>query len=337
MTANTDKWYYAPLIAFIFCFSLLFSSLNCCFHGEYSGEYRSRRRLNHDVAKSHFSEHVAQYNRQLCYASDAARLEAIDGRFEERSFRSARYWNLSCPLELSKQSCSHFGVNISHAEFAAKLQFIPSACLLLSREQLVPFFGSNMNLRIIFIGNSIIRQVMTGIVCDMHAMGLVVDMNVEWASCEKKQYYPCHGSLKCIECGPHSGWHHAKIFIAGGGSMDFVDGLEVIQKIGQDKSKIDIIVAQKFVTQTNLNVVLDGEWLIAHVHNRGCACLNCLDCLQVCSNFGNFAIIIRFLSQSSSGCILTALTFALRGPFTAKQLGLTMKLICWSDDPRMLP
>jgi hypothetical protein len=210
-------------------------------HNDGDGEHR---KTSSDLTRHPFES--INNDSHLCYSEHAERLEMLHGSFQYIQYRTARYWNLSCPIELSKQSCSHFGHNITHATSAANLHFIPSQCTLLSRENMLPHLALRTTKRVVCIGNSLMRQVLTGLICDMHVMGLVDKIEVDWHSCSEDDHYPCHGTLNCITCGPHSGYKNIAVRLIGGTTFEFVDGYEVEKAIGHDPNRIDLVVAQEW-------------------------------------------------------------------------------------------
>jgi hypothetical protein len=70
-----------------------------------------------------------------------------------------------------------------------------------------------MKQRIVFIGHSFTRQVVQGIVCTAHAMGLLTHYHLDWFKCSENHHYPCHGAINCITCGEHSGYHDESTII----------------------------------------------------------------------------------------------------------------------------
>jgi hypothetical protein len=58
--------------------------------------------------------------------------------------------------------------------------------------------------RIIFSGDSFIRQVMIAFSCLLEKHGMIAHREASWATCHKK--WPCHYAKNCIQCGPHSGF-----------------------------------------------------------------------------------------------------------------------------------
>jgi hypothetical protein len=186
------------------------------------------------------------YSLPLCYQSPESRRNMLPGTYVDIGYRMARYWNLSCPLEMSKLSCIHQGANVSRANYAANLHFVPSNCVLLSREDMLPYLALHTNLNIVFFGNSLIRQVMTGLICDMHAMGLLASLPITWISCSENRPYPCHGTMHCIQCGEHSGAEEFTAHLIGGGSLRFVWSHKMDVDLGSDTSRIDLVIGQRW-------------------------------------------------------------------------------------------
>jgi hypothetical protein len=181
---------------------------------------------------------------ELCYETLESRRQPLNGSFENIGYRVARYWNLSCPIELSKHSCAHQGMNASHADYAANLHFVPLDCELLTREEMLPYLALHQNLSIVFVGNSLMRQILTSLICEMHAMGLTSSIQVEWRSCASKHRWPCHGTFHCIQCGEHSGTFGYSAYFHGGGSVRFVP-TENMAGLAADRSRIDLMIGQR--------------------------------------------------------------------------------------------
>ena len=129
-------------------------------------------------------------------------------------------------MEWSKYSCEHQGAH-AHAEHSQKLTFVPSGCSL-------PDVGSQSyalprGRRIVFNGDSLIRQIFIAFACLMswHVKSYVP----KWQQCgcsapcqpTNMQSWPCHGTLNCIECGPHSGFETASVILENGCSLYFGD------------------------------------------------------------------------------------------------------------------
>lgn len=193
-----------------------------------------------------------KHRSNLCYSNNSHHMVELDGHWEISHQRVSKYWNLSCPLEVSKQACSHFGTNLTHAEYAARLHFIPNTCNLLTLEDLIPAFSA-LNKTIYFIGNSLIRQVMLGMVCNAHQMGYLDHIEVKWLSCEQSHHYPCHGATNCVECGPHSGFNHdhSKAFFKGGTFFDSVESYSTEESFFANYTgNIDVIVVQRWHAET---------------------------------------------------------------------------------------
>jgi hypothetical protein len=58
--------------------------------------------------------------------------------------------------------------------------------------------------RVIFSGDSFIRQVLIAFSCLFEKHKMIARETTPWASCGKK--WPCHNAKNCIQCGPHSGF-----------------------------------------------------------------------------------------------------------------------------------
>jgi hypothetical protein len=67
--------------------------------------------------------------------------------------------------------------------------------------------------RIIFSGDSFIRQVVIAFACLFEQHMMVEKSHMGWASCLKK--WPCHGAKNCVQCGPHSGSNSLEFSLKG--------------------------------------------------------------------------------------------------------------------------
>eukprot|EP01006_Ploeotia_vitrea_P001614 TRINITY_DN105214_c0_g1_i1.p1 TRINITY_DN105214_c0_g1~~TRINITY_DN105214_c0_g1_i1.p1 ORF type:complete len:359 (+),score=-32.66 TRINITY_DN105214_c0_g1_i1:14-1090(+) len=190
------------------------------------------------------------HDNSLCYMNDDDRFSVLKGQYVNQGYRSSRFWNLSCPLELSKHSCIHQGSNITRANHASYLNYVPSNCQLLSMQDMIPYFGMVFKKNMLFIGNSLLRQVFTGFMCELYAFGLVEDMNVEWRDCNRDSPFPCHGSAYCIQCGEHSGYRSANVKLRSGTEIRIMVGEDFADSTDYGKLKeLDLIVVQHWVTE----------------------------------------------------------------------------------------
>jgi hypothetical protein len=196
--------------------------------------------------------------KKLCFIEHSHRLEEVAGTWSNSSSRISNYWNLSCPMELSKQSCIHFGHSYQdHAEYAARLQFIPSTCVFLSLSQLLPYFSS-LNKTIVFLGNSLGRQIMQGIACNAYHLDLIDHFDLPWFPCndgKPNHQYPCQGALNCITCGNHSGFPTgSKIYFKSGTILaDYFD-YDKIDFSKDGRRLVDMIVVQRKYISAYRNV-----------------------------------------------------------------------------------
>ncbi len=165
----------------------------------------------------------------------------------------------------------HFGdeVSLNRSDYASRLKFNPHHCNLLTLDEMVPYLGLEMKQRIVFIGHSFTRQVVQGIVCTAHAMGLLTHYHLDWFKCSENHHYPCHGTVNCITCGEHSGYHdestiicysliysliHSynllgsiKFLLKGGALIEVFElRLTVEDFFVKDPGNVDLIVVQRF-------------------------------------------------------------------------------------------
>ena len=150
-----------------------------------------------------------------CYGTPHSRQHTLRGSW--RAGRSVPpYWNLSCPLEWSKYSCVHQGAE--HAEAAARLEFVPTGCVLPSNAaQLAKALPRGR--RIVFLGDSMLRQVFISLGCLLPA-DAIERIEADWP---QKASWPCHGTRNCVPKGIHSGFNDASVLLRGGGELIFKD------------------------------------------------------------------------------------------------------------------
>jgi hypothetical protein len=178
-----------------------------------------------------------------CYADAASRHQILGGGWravEEQQgapklvtvIDDAPYWNLSCPFEWSKYSCVHQGA-AEHALEAVRRQFHPTSGCRLRRPAIRMLPDSSGELAahppavkpgrtIIFIGDSLLRQVFLATACLLKEHIDLNTTNVKWPACVSNvPPWPCHGTQNCIGCGSHSGFAYAKFKLKTGGLLMF--------------------------------------------------------------------------------------------------------------------
>ena len=97
---------------------------------------------------------------------------------------------------------------LSHAQLAARQEFVPETCTLQALD--IPTFAQRLRKRTVyFVGDSLPRQVMIAMICALNVPK--TSIRAAWPRCPEK--WPCHGTRNCIECGEHSGF--------GGLEVDF--------------------------------------------------------------------------------------------------------------------
>lgn len=172
-----------------------------------------------------------------CYSNPQSRFAPLRGawRADDESTRpTAAYWNLSCPLEWSKYSCVLQGAT-EHALESQALTFEPTGCSLpLQLTELDVLLGR----RVVFSGDSLLRQVFIALGCLLFAQGRVQRLVLPWQPCTAgaTQRHPatrngaCSGTRPgCIACGPHSGFETATVELLGGGSLHFAQLLRELR------------------------------------------------------------------------------------------------------------
>eukprot|EP01083_Nonionella_stella_P036593 99830_1 len=149
------------------------------------------------------------------YATNGSRMQALHGSWTVQLNAQPRYWNLSCPIEWSKYSCVHQA--LSHARFAASQRFVPDNCALdvLDGQK---FANRLRNRTVYFVGDSLPRQVMIAMTCALNVRESSIRAN--WPAYPNNTR-PCHGTLNCIQCGPHSGFNNLEIRLEGGGILRY--------------------------------------------------------------------------------------------------------------------
>ena len=99
----------------------------------------------------------------------------------------------------------------------------------------------------VFICNSLGRQVLQGIVCHAHALNLTDQINLKWSACPNSKY-PCHGAVNCITCGEHSGYETTgpEILFKGGTRIYVVEPYQSRKEdFFSSNETIDFLFVQK--------------------------------------------------------------------------------------------
>ena len=126
---------------------------------------------------AHFSETTR------CFSDTKSRLEGLRGRFIEAPHESRPeylYWNLSCPFEWSKYSCAH--QEGDQANISQFVHYEADGCDLPVFDPVV-FADSLADRRLIFVGDSLSRQVSISLSCMLYGAGLVERYEVGWPAC----------------------------------------------------------------------------------------------------------------------------------------------------------
>ena len=159
---------------------------------------------------------------QLAQAPPTARqFSRLAGTWEQFSKPSQAqpdptpFWNLSCPLEWSKYSCVHQGLE-AHASAAASWRFVPRDCEL-PRLLRPGVLAAALGNRSVFIGgDSLARQLFVSLGCRLlHASKVFasptsVHAEAEWGG-PSKRHWSCGSTNNCIQDGPHSGFFSASV------------------------------------------------------------------------------------------------------------------------------
>lgn len=170
--------------------------------------------------------HISKMTR--CFCDTKSRLEGLRGRFVEAPHESRPdYWNLSCPFEWSKYSCAHQEGN--QANISQFVHYEADGCDLPVFDPIV-FADSLAGKRLIFVGDSISRQVSISLSCMLYGAGYVERYEVGWPACapQNKSYvpgWPCHQTVNCVPCGEHSGFNEYSVYLENGGVIHSFNGL----------------------------------------------------------------------------------------------------------------
>lgn len=197
----------------------------------------------------------------LCYSTATSRKRPLAGSFHQAQVKPA-YWNLTCPLEWSKYSCVHQGA-VQHATDAASWRFQPQSCRLLTHQdeeeptqQLLELLPLLSGKHIYFQGDSIVRQLMIAWSCLLHGRAdAEVAVEADWTVCGER-IWPCHDTVNCITCGPHSGFHFGGIVVKIG------DGVEFTLRYGdvnyETLTAADVLITQVAVASKQVTNALNG-------------------------------------------------------------------------------
>lgn len=120
------------------------------------------------------------------------------------------YCNLSCPFEWSKYSCVLQG---QHDKAAQAREHVHRALDGLGDLRLPA------GRRVVFVGDSQLRQVFIAIACALEASGSVAEKRMDWASTTA---WPCHGYPACRSFDIHSGFAVASLFTHDGSEIHFI-------------------------------------------------------------------------------------------------------------------
>eukprot|EP00588_Corethron_pennatum_P010895 CAMPEP_0194267530 /NCGR_PEP_ID=MMETSP0169-20130528/2015_1 /TAXON_ID=218684 /ORGANISM="Corethron pennatum, Strain L29A3" /LENGTH=429 /DNA_ID=CAMNT_0039008399 /DNA_START=72 /DNA_END=1361 /DNA_ORIENTATION=- len=160
----------------------------------------------------------------FCYSTKNSRINPLSGQWVKDDTALPMYSNLSCAAEWSKYSCFHHGAT-NHAKAASSLKFRPTGCRLptLHETRDVAKDAALQGRTVAFLGDSLLRQVMISWICMLNKLGRISDedMHIEWPKCSKKKVWPCHSTLNCITCGPHSGSDTISVLVSSGKNSSF--------------------------------------------------------------------------------------------------------------------
>jgi hypothetical protein len=175
-----------------------------------------------------------------CFADPSDRFHALSGTWTKSS-ASLAYSNLSCPLEWSKYSCAHQGA-VAHSRTAASLRFEPTGCRLLhlaGERSVARAFPSGR--RVWFVGDSLLRQVLIAMGCTLP----LARTEADWPPCSRRGRWPCHETLNCIDCGPHSGFNRVSLHLVGGASLHYTTrGASATSELPSEVRAGDVVVIQ---------------------------------------------------------------------------------------------
>ncbi|KAG5183530.1 hypothetical protein JKP88DRAFT_198936 [Tribonema minus] len=244
-----------------------------------------------------FHKHTtAELELPLCYSSEASPLDYIplsirsepsdgEGITEKDAARDAPYWDLSCPWEWSKFSCAHQGQTAKAiASFALSQKLEGEDCRLnpFDAQAFLALLGRR---KIVFVGDSLTRQMFTSLLCLLHASPAVrvVSDTIEWST-----KWSCLRLPNCIERGRHSGFTKGCVTFtpaaasaaasATGGGAPEADALEVCYDYKDDgelvafamlrhpdlRARRDIVVANSGIHMTLRERSYDMTHYVAH-------------------------------------------------------------------------
>jgi len=162
----------------------------------------------------------------FCYSTKNSRINPLSGQWVKDDTALPMYSNLSCAAEWSKYSCIHHGAT-NHAKAASSWKFRPTGCRLptLHETRNVAKDAALQGRTVAFLGDSLLRQVMISWICMLNKLGRISDedMHIGWPKCGGPglRSWPCHSTLNCITCGPHSGSESISVKVSSGTNSSF--------------------------------------------------------------------------------------------------------------------
>jgi hypothetical protein len=181
----------------------------------------------------------------VCYRDRSQRHNILRGRYVPFSKKDWLYWNYSCPYEWSKYNCIYQN-SLEVAIYSSMLEFQPYECILPSFNA-VKFMSHYYNRRVIFFGDSLLRQVMLSLSCFLHSKNQILSSEITWHPCGNAAFpWSCQRSEKCILCGQHSGFTKFSIQLKNqtdyGGMISFSEKIDDMLK--QSYQSGDVVVVE---------------------------------------------------------------------------------------------
>jgi hypothetical protein len=206
---------------------------------------------------------------------------------DEQDLQEFLYSNLSCPMEWSKYSCVHQKNNFDAA--LAGINFsLSHQKEILKSFQFVPPDRS----RLVFIGDSLTRQVFISIACLLDGLhsSIVAETRGQWL-----QKWPCHGSSNCVKGGKHSGFNVASVRFVNGAEIHFLPLGGTVGRGQAEKGIVSRMIQELddkgFVTMRNRTAL--ASWSPLRLSRNDTLLIN----IGIHSKVGNVAAAARQLND----------------------------------------
>ena len=144
---------------------------------------------------------------------DSLQLISSKNYSSEAESAMGSYWDLSCPMEWSKYSCSRHGDKEEKSGNAFDFAWTGDNLDSAVRAVEAVVNGTLGNRRIVMVGDSLLRQVFISAGCLLSS--LTTQRRVDW-----KESWPC-STLNCVTRGAHSGFDTAALQLKSGAEIHF--------------------------------------------------------------------------------------------------------------------